>query len=396
MSESRAWMPTSGGLSALSQSEVRVLLARLEPRVREAQNVAAEAILPIVEQIASQWYDHVAAVERSWDDYETAVEDEERTRRALVAVLRAVIEFVGLPRRDAAGMAPADLGAAHDPQDDSRQVPTVALHPVDSTVPPEAHSAELAACLLGSFRLWRRGRPLVEWHGGKTSRVLRFLVAERGRFVPRDALIEQFWPDADAESGRRNVHQMIYTIRKSLRGAAPPDEGGLEALIIFENDAYAFNVEVGFWCDVTEFEQHVASGRRAEMECRHDAAAAHYRQAQQLYRGDFLEDLPYDEWVLADRRHLRMLYLETVNRLAEARLDAGAIDEALELSQELLSCDPCDESAHRRAMRCYASSGNRGLLTQQYETCADAMERILGLRPDPQTVELYTSLLSRN
>ena len=47
-------------------------------------------------------------------------------------------------------------------------------------------------------------------------------------------------------------------------------------------------------------------------------------------------------------------------------------------------------------MRCYASSGNRGLLTQQYEACADAMERVLGLDPDPETVELYASLVNRN
>ena len=189
---------------------------------------------------------------------------------------------------------------------------------------------------------------------------------------------------------------MIYTIRKSLRGAASPDEDSSEPpLIVFENDAYALNVQDGFWCDATEFEAQVAAGRRAEAECRIEDAMMHYAQAQHLYRGDFLEDLPYDEWVLADRRHLRMLYIETVNRLAEARLDFGEIDEALELSQRLLNCDPCDESAHRRVMRCYARSGNRGMLTQQYEACADAMERVLGLAPDPKTVELYASLVNR-
>ena len=167
-------------------------------------------------------------------------------------------------------------------------------------------------------------------------------------------------------------------------------------MIVFENDAYALNVQVGFWCDATEFEDHVAAGRRAEAERRNEDAMMHYAQAQHLYRGDFLEDLPYEEWVLADRRHLRMLYLETVNRLAEARLDSGAVDEALELSQRLLNRDPCDESAHRRLMRCYARSGNRGMLIQQYEACTDAMERVLGLAPDPETVELYASLVNRN
>ena len=85
MSESRAWIPASGGLSAPSETEVRGLLARLEPRVQEAQSLAAAAMMHIVQQIADQWYDEIAAIERAWDAHEIAVADEERTRKALVA-----------------------------------------------------------------------------------------------------------------------------------------------------------------------------------------------------------------------------------------------------------------------------------------------------------------------
>ena len=313
-------------------------------------------------------------------------------------MLRTLIEFVGLHARDDRGLSSARLCR--------RWSSSGGHYPIRGADHPRRRSNHSGR---GPQRRARRLSPgsILPAAPGSTpggvarqqdlTRVLRFLVAQRGRSVPRDALIEMFWPDADAESGRRNVHQMIYTIRKSLRGAAPPDEDSSEPpLIVFENDAYALNVQDGFWCDATEFETQVAAGRRAEAACRIDDAMMHYAQAQHLYRGDFLEDLPYDEWVLADRRHLRMLYIETVNRLAEARLDSGEIDEALELSQRLLNCDPCDESAHRRVMRCYARSGNRGMLTQQYEACADAMERVLGLAPDPKTVELYASLVNRN
>jgi DNA-binding SARP family transcriptional activator len=390
-------MLASAGLSALSETDMRDLLARLQSKVQGVQNLAATGLLAIAQQIAGQWYDEAPAVERAWHAYELAVEDEERTRRSLVVVLRTLIELVGLPVRD-------DDRESGRPQPavevQSRGVPVGAsaatVRCVDPTVPVEARTAGLAACLLGPFCLLRNGHPLGEWHGNKTSRVLRFLVAQRGRSVPLDALIEVFWPDADAEAGRRSVHQMIYTIRKSLRGADSHDEDGSDPpLISFENDAYALNVQGGFWCDATVFEELVSAGRRAEAERRIDDAVLHYEEAQRLYRGDVLEDLPYDEWVLADRRHLRMLYVETVNRLAEARLNSGAVDEALELSHRLLNHDPCDESAHRRLMRCYARAGNRGLLVQQYEACADAMERLLGLAPDPETVELYTSLVNR-
>jgi DNA-binding SARP family transcriptional activator len=389
-------MLASGWLPALSETEMRDLLSRLESTVQDAKSLAATGLLAIANQIAEQWFDEISAVERTWDAHQVAAVDEERTRRSLAVVLRTLTEVVGPSHRDDRGTARPDSSAAETRSPATTADGSSVLVHRDPTVPPAASRAELAACLLGPFCLLRHGRPLGEWHGSKISRVLRFLVAQRGRSVPLDSLIEVFWAAADAECGRRNVHQMIYTIRKSLRGDSADDDGSAPPLILFENDAYALNVQGGFWCDATEFEERVAAGRRAEVEHRHDEAMILYAEAQQLYRGDFLEDLPYDEWVLADRRHLRMLYVETVNRLAEARLDAGAVDEALELSHRLLNRDPCDESAHRRLMRCYARTGNRRMLIQQYEACTDAMGRVLGLAPDQETVELYAALVNRN
>jgi DNA-binding SARP family transcriptional activator len=351
--------------------------------------------LAIAQEIAGNWYDEISAVERAWDAHELAIADEERTRRSLTVVVRTLVALVGLPRHDDPGptLGEPRLEVTPDDHGDVGRVHRAA----PAAIADGARTSALAACLLGPFCLLRRGRPLGVSHGNKTSRVLQFLVAQRGRSVPLDALVDQFWPEADGESGRRNVHQMIYTIRKSLRCADSPEgDGCAPPLIVFENGSYALNVHGGFWCDATEFEEHVVAGRRAEAEGRSDDALGHYAEAQRLYRGDFLEDLPYDEWAQADRRHLRMLYVETANRLAEARLDAGALDEALELSHRLLNRDPCDENAHRRLMRCYARAGNRRMLIQQYEACTDAMERVLGLAPDPETVELYTSLVNRS
>ena len=201
--------------------------------------------------------------------------DGERTRTALVATLRTLIELVGSSSRGGDhGPDPPAPAVAGDRLTAAYPPPAVTVeHRADPTLPSDARSAELAACLLGPFRLLHRGQPLEEWHGSKTPRVLRYLVAQRGRPVPRDVLIELFWPDADAESGRRNVHQTIYMIRKTLRGAPPAGGDGSECPhIVFENDAYALNVEAGFWCDATEFEDHVAAGRKAESERRNDDA----------------------------------------------------------------------------------------------------------------------------
>lgn len=353
----------------LSSLSVADLLLRVERMVGPTSDAALGTMLVAAERMVTGWHDELAAVDDAWLRYERASGVEERTRRSLTTLLRTMVDLAGVPVATAATAA--------------------------QVVPPGAESADLAACLLGPFRLFRRGHVVDGWHGNKTPRVLRYLLAQRGRIVPRDVLIDLFWPDASPEAGRRNLHQTIYIVRKVLRGESIdgplPDRGDAQH-ILYENDAYAINTAAGFWCDVVEFEAHAANGRRAESDGRTDTAGAEYSSALELYRGDFLDDLPYDEWALGERGHLRMLYLDTVNRLAELRLAAGAVQEALELSHCALAADRCDEAAHRRAMRCYSTSGNRGLMMRQYEACVDAMQQMLGVEPARETIDLHITL----
>ena len=234
----------------------------------------------------------------------------------------------------------------------------------------------LAVCLLGRFRLFRRGQLVESWHGSKTPRVVRYLFAQRGRPAPRDVLIDLFWPDVDPETARRSLHQAIYVIRKALRASFDPKQ-----LILFVDDAYAVNTSAGVRCDAEEFEACARAGRRAERELREEDAISAYESAERNYAGEFLEDSPYEDWAMAERDRLRLVYLDVANRLAELKLAKGDVEAALDFSQRALRRDSCDEAAHRSALRCYGASGNRNLVIRQYEACVDALDRAYGLAP---------------
>jgi DNA-binding SARP family transcriptional activator len=213
-------------------------------------------------------------------------------------------------------------------------------------------------------------------------------VAQGGRPVNRERLIELFWPDTDAEIGRRSLHQAIYVIRRVLRG-----EDAAVQHIAYENEAYMINRAVGFWCDVEEFEKRVAAGHRAEQAGRQDDALHEYELAASVYGGDLLEDTPHEDWALTERDRLRLMCVDVCNRQAELRLARGESESALQISQQVLRLAPCDEMAHRRAMRCYAEMGSRGLAAEQYRRCIDVLAASLELEPSPETTQLYASLL---
>jgi DNA-binding SARP family transcriptional activator len=60
-----------------------------------------------------------------------------------------------------------------------------------------------------------------------------------------------------------------------------------------------------------------------------------------------------------------------------------------------LGLDECNEAAHRRLMRCYASLGQIQLAERQYGACVRVLREQLGLPPDTETTLLYRRIAGR-
>jgi DNA-binding SARP family transcriptional activator len=69
---------------------------------------------------------------------------------------------------------------------------------------------------------------------------------------------------------------------------------------------------------------------------------------------------------------------------------------ALAHIHRVLSQDPCQEEAHRLAMKTYAAMGNRADLVRQYEVCKTTLHTVLGISPSKKTETLYAELLTVN
>ena len=376
------------GLSSIGPPEVMEKLARLHAEVTGDRTLLA--ILVAAEEIATRWRQEHDHLDQHWLAYEKALAAESEARRTLDMVLRTLARLAesSLAAGRAGNRADADRPEATRVDATGADEPTRGDSEADACPPIMAGSAELAVCLLGRFRLFRRGQLLEGWHGSKTPRVVRYLFAQRGRPVPRDVLIDLFWPDVDPETARRNLHQAIYVVRKALRAACDPNQ-----LILFADEAYAVNTSAGMWCDADEFEACARAGRRAERELREEHAIAAYESAERSYGGEFLEDSPYEDWTIAERDRLRLVYLDVANRLAELKLAKGDVEAALDLSRRALLRDSSDEAAHRCALRCHGAAGNRSLVIRQYEACVNALDRAYGLGPTRETTELYAALL---
>ena len=249
-----------------------------------------------------------------------------------------------------------------------------------------APGVRLAGLMLGPFRLYQDGLPVEDWQGAKGQRMARYLLAQ-AHPIPRERLVELLWPEVDPEAGRRNLHQAVYSLRRTLRRLQPDLRH-----IVFENDCYCLNPDLEVWCDVREFEALVEEGHRLARAGYPEDALGDYTAAERLYRGEYLEDTPCEEWALAERDYLAALHSEAMHRAAELNVALGRVEEGIGCARRLLVRQPADEVAHQVVIRGQLAAGHRGEALRQYRSCERALEREYGLSPSPETASLFEGL----
>jgi DNA-binding SARP family transcriptional activator len=257
-------------------------------------------------------------------------------------------------------------------------------NPADKTAAPA-----LTAYLLGPFRITLNGCPIESWPSARGRSVLKYLLTQRDRAVPREVLMDLFWPDASPESARNSLNVALHGLRQALRVA------GDQQVIIFENGAYRFSPELSIWVDVDEFERGFQAARRVEATGQIEAAAAEYEVAISLYQDDFFVDDPYEEWPVLTRERLRMMFLEALDRLSQIYVGRGQYAACISLCQRILARDNCREDVHCRLMRCHTYQGQQNLALRQYQLCAEALRAELDVEPAPATAELCERIRRR-
>ena len=229
------------------------------------------------------------------------------------------------------------------------------------------------------------GPPKVEWDGRplpiprRQVRALLYHLAARLQPIPREHLCFLFWPDTLDSTSRRNLSHLLTHLRRTL----PSPE-----VLLTQSDRVGLDPQQ-VWSDVVSFDRLCTISRRVET----------LQQAVDLYRGPFLAgfSLPsspeFEAWITREQRAWERLYLQALADLMEQHAARGERDAAIACAQRYLATDDLAEDVHRRLISLYADIGDRNLALRQFERCAAALERELGVRPLPATRAVYQAVL---
>ena len=243
---------------------------------------------------------------------------------------------------------------------------------------------EVEVQFFGSFQLTVKGQVLPLLPGEKVNALLAYLLYHHQKTVHREILLSRFWEYTSPSSARKSLNVAIHTLRQHLHDCMPDIE-----FIQYYNDNYSANPELDIITDVDQFLGHWHKGRSIEASQGPPEALEHYQAATSLYRGDFLEDMHYEEWCELERDNLKETYLILLDRLGTYFLQQEVYSMAESVFRMMLEKDDCLENIHRKLILCYYQLGRRDLAIRQYHKCVEALQKELNIEPSLSTKELF-------
>jgi TolB-like protein len=241
---------------------------------------------------------------------------------------------------------------------------------VRSRAAPQAGKFRLE--LLGGFRLTGR-KGAVDLGSKKLCALVAFLACNGP--ATREKLMSLLWGAHFDAQARQNLRKALSRVRQAIGEAAlvPGD-----VTVSLQADMID--------CDVTEFERLVAEGSQNSL-----------AKAVELYRDAFLEDISipdeaWSEWLRGQRARLEGLLIGALIQLAEAELQHGHTERALELCGRALAVDNLREDAHRLAIRALAATGRKAEALRRYDQLAALLKAELNTEPDARTRALVDEI----
>jgi predicted ATPase/DNA-binding SARP family transcriptional activator/DNA-binding CsgD family transcriptional regulator len=237
--------------------------------------------------------------------------------------------------------------------------------------------------LLGGFRVSLGARTLEEgsWRLRKAANLVKLLALAPKHSLNRERAMDLLWPDLGLKAASNNLRQALHVARRTLE----PDPSTASQYLELRGKQLTLGPEGQLWVDVDAFEDAAATARRA----REPAA---YLTAIELYAGELLPGVLYEEWAEARWQELRNMYLALLVELAGLHEERGEYGPAVEALRRALADEPANEEAHVRLMRLYALSGRRGEALSQYERLREALSARLGAQPDADIRHLYEEI----
>jgi DNA-binding SARP family transcriptional activator len=236
--------------------------------------------------------------------------------------------------------------------------------------------------VLGPVEVVASGQRL-DLGGPKQRTVLALLVANAGRPMSTDALIDSAYGDDAPDAARRSVQTYISNLRAAIGDMIKSVPSG-----------YEFS-PVDSWVDAEQFVTQVHDAR-ALIEEDPAAASTALRDALALWRGHPFQDVEARGELDSEITRLNELRLVALESRIDADLATGRDRELIGELEALTSDHPFRESFHSQHMLALYRSGRQTEALRAYTRMRENLAEELGVDPSPELRQLEQRILEQD
>ncbi|MEU7004640.1 tetratricopeptide repeat protein [Nonomuraea sp. NPDC046570] len=242
--------------------------------------------------------------------------------------------------------------------------------------------AQMEFRVLGPVDLWRDGHsvPIV---GRKQRTLLAVLVLHANQVVPHDRLLTALWGSEIPGSGRRLLHNHVWSVRRMLTHAS---------MLTSTPVGYSLRMAPGA-SDLDAFIADSSAARTALAAGSAEQAAEHLRKALALWRGPALGGTR-DELQLTEGAALEERRIVALADRIDADLALGRYQELISELRRLVADNPLQERLRAQLMLALHYAGRTAEALEEYRLARQHLRDELGLDPGKDLTRIHSEILS--
>lgn len=239
--------------------------------------------------------------------------------------------------------------------------------------------------MLGDFSL--RSGDLVlsgdKVRGKQIWNLLEYIMVNRHKEISMDGLMQALWRDDEIDDPANALKNLAYRLRNTLKLSLGLDQ----EYVVYKHGVYVWNQDISCVIDVDEMEAEYKAARQKGLS--EDERLIHYKNIIELYKGNFMPQSSFKEWVVPLTVYYQRIYMEVVAAYCELLMKNGDFKTVEEVCRRAIAVDPFTEMNHALLIKAFIGLKHHEKAIDHYNYVNRLFYDELGVRPSDLITGLY-------
>ena len=224
----------------------------------------------------------------------------------------------------------------------------------------------------------------------KNLELFKYFIAYKNKKLVPETIVEDLWTGDEIVDPKSALRTQIFRLKRNMKKLGLMGDGTCKNSVelSFENGFYIFHSGPNFIIDVDVFEENIRfADSIKETDSNH--AIQKYSEALRLYRGQYLAENPYSEWIYPIRNRYHRWYVQAVLNLMELLKAQKRYSEIVEMYETTVTNEPYEEGIHIFFLEALIELKQLKNALSHYNYITGRMYREFSVEPTPALKNIY-------